>query len=174
MSWSSWGAGSPTSANWPVQRPVTGPAGKDWPSQKTAVPTGTPTAGSDFRDALRSHLRQPLRWSRHAEERLRSTGIQLGSEDMRLIQGAVDSLAQRGARDALVVYDQLALVISVSNRTVVTAATPERWQDGIFTQIDGAAIIRRHGKQGAGPQTGEAPGPWNDGSGPKTGRFEQS
>ncbi|HEX6989418.1 MAG TPA: hypothetical protein VF282_08105, partial [Bacillota bacterium] len=108
---------------------------------------------------------QALRWSRHAEERLRQAGVTLGEGDLQAITRAVDALGRRGAREGLVVYGDLALVVSVGGQTVITAARPERLEDGVFTQIDGAVIVNQHpgaGPQGAEPGAGEAPSPWID------------
>ncbi|HEY8450554.1 MAG TPA: flagellar biosynthesis protein [Bacillota bacterium] len=128
-------------------------------------------AGETFRRAFEQRLGPALRWSRHAEQRLRSSGVRLDGGAIARIERAVSELADRGARESLVVYGDLALIVSVPSRTVVTAATPERLADGIFTQIDSAALIRAASDPGAGPAAagdaaGEAPRPRNDGSGP--------
>lgn len=131
-----------------------------------------------FKDLLREKAAPGLQWSRHAESRLRAAGITLSDEELGTIEQAVSAMAQRGTRDGLVVYDNLALVVSVRNRTVVTAATPERLEDGVFTQIDGAALITKS-NQGAGPSdtasgvAAGAPDPWSDGSGSDLGRLMQ-
>lgn len=126
-------------------------------------------APGTFRAVLREKVAsQGLRWSRHAEDRLRQAGITLDEGDQEAIGQAVSALERRGAREGLIVYGDLALVVSVRARTVITAARPERLDDGVFTQIDGAAIVNRD--PGAGPQraaggAGGAPSPWSDGSG---------
>ena len=61
---------------------------------------------------------------------------------------AVDRAAAKGARDALVLIpgasrtDDLALVVSVVNRTVVTAMDGERMRESVFTNIDSAVVIQ--------------------------------
>ncbi|MFO7246051.1 MAG: hypothetical protein FWJ62_00205 [Thermaerobacter sp.] len=138
------------------------PAGR----REAAQAGGAPGA---FQALLRQKVAaQGLRWSRHAEDRLRQAGITLDEADREAIDRAVNALAGKGAREGLIVYGDLALVVSVRGRTVITAARPERLDEGVFTQIDAAAIINRN--PGAGPQraadgAGGAPSPWNDGSG---------
>ena len=156
-----------------VQAGAAAPSGRAAPGGPAA--RTVPAAGADrqgrpvsFQAVLRQKVERGLRWSRHAEERLRQAGVELGQGDVEAITEAVDALERRGARDGLVVYGDLALVVSVRNRTVITAARPERLDDGVFTQIDGAAVIREQagaGPRGAAAGAGEAPSPWNDGSG---------
>ena len=54
---------------------------------------------------------------------------------------AVDTLAEKGSRDALVLMDKLALVVSVPNRTVVTVMSDNNVQDKVFTNIDSAVVV---------------------------------
>jgi flagellar operon protein len=118
---------------------------------RTGVPAGTRradgTTPAGFDSLLDRSLRGPateqgaaLRWSAHAVERLAQARIPVGAEMQRRLQGAVDDLAAKGARESLVLMDGLALVVSVSNRTVITAVGADRMKDQIFTNIDSAAV----------------------------------
>jgi flagellar operon protein len=55
-------------------------------------------------------------------------------------EGAVDRLAAKGGREAIVMMDSLAVVVSVTNRTVITAVDQGGMKDQVFTNIDSAAI----------------------------------
>ena len=61
---------------------------------------------------------------------------------------AVDRAEAKGAREALVLMpgaertDDLALVVSVKNRTVITAMDGNSIQDNVFTNIDSAVVAR--------------------------------
>ncbi len=57
----------------------------------------------------------------------------------RLSQG-VRRAASKGSRDSLVLVDGTAFVVSVSNRTVITAVGSEHMKDNVFTNIDSAVI----------------------------------
>jgi flagellar operon protein len=46
----------------------------------------------------------------------------------------------KGARDAVVFVDGTAFVVSVSNKTVITAVDPEHMREHVFTNIDSAVI----------------------------------
>jgi flagellar operon protein len=52
----------------------------------------------------------------------------------------VDRAEEKGARDSLVLLRDMAFIVSVSNRTVVTAMDGERLKENVFTNIDSAVI----------------------------------
>ncbi len=85
--------------------------------------------------------RQSLKFSRHAQERIARRGIPLDSGRLQRIQEAVDKAAAKGARDSLILLDNLAFVVSVKNRTVVTAVDESSLRGNVFTNIDSAVII---------------------------------
>ena len=84
---------------------------------------------------------QPVRLSQHAQDRLRSRGITLSENDMKKLAGAVDSVAQKGGKDSLIMMGDAALVVSVKNRTVVTAMDRQGMQGNVFTNIDSAVVL---------------------------------
>jgi flagellar operon protein len=83
---------------------------------------------------------QGITFSNHAQERLKSRGISLSPTDMEKLEGAVDSVAKKGGKDSLVLLGDAALVVSVKNRTVVTALDRASMQGTVFTNIDSAVI----------------------------------
>ncbi len=125
-------------------------------------------AGRDaaFGAAFQQALTAPLHLSAHATERLRQAGLSLGPEDLRSAEAAVAAAGAKGGQTALVLLGSLALVVSVPNRTVVTAIDGARMGQGVFTGIDSAVIAR-----GPVPERG-APGPLNDRGGPSNARPE--
>lgn len=83
-----------------------------------------------------------VKFSQHALQRMASRDINLGSEQLGRLQNAVDKAAQKGAKEALVLMDNnLAFVVSVKNRTVITAVDGESMKDNVFTNIDSAVIV---------------------------------
>jgi len=119
----------------PVQVPVNRTPG----TQKPAAVTGSDTP---FAKVLDGKLpSRGVTFSQHAQDRLRSRGISLSTDDMRKLEGAVDSVAQKGGKDSLVLVGDAALVVSVKNRTVVTALDRNAMQGNVFTNIDSAVIV---------------------------------
>ena len=56
------------------------------------------------------------------------------------LNGAVQRAADKGSRDALVLMDNVAMVVSVKNRTVVTVVDKDSLKQNVFTNIDSAVI----------------------------------
>jgi flagellar operon protein len=97
------------------------------------------TPERSFQDVLDGELRA-VKFSKHAQQRLDSRNIQLDQTDVQRIQQAVDRAEQKGSEDSLVLLRDLAFVVSVKNRTVVTAMDGEKLKENVFTNIDSAVI----------------------------------
>ncbi len=120
------------------------------PAVAPARPQGTPvqippTGGSTFRDVLRStappSTAQPLKFSAHAQQRLASRNITLSSEDVAKMNAMADQAAAKGSKQSLFMMRDVAMVVSVQNRTVITAVDQDSMKNNVFTNIDSAAII---------------------------------
>ncbi|WP_054520569.1 TIGR02530 family flagellar biosynthesis protein [Thermanaerothrix daxensis] len=81
-------------------------------------------------------LAQNLRFSNHAQKRLQSRQIDLSPDDLLRLSQAVEKAAQRGGRESLVLVDDLAFLVNVRERVVITAIDPEHRGEGVFTQVD--------------------------------------
>ncbi len=94
-----------------------------------------------FRRELDSRIRPTgLTFSRHALKRLEMRGISITPEGLSRIEQAVDRAQEKGSRDALVIAGALSLVVSVTNRTVVTVMNSENMKDSVVTNIDSAVF----------------------------------
>jgi flagellar operon protein len=82
-----------------------------------------------------------LKFSAHAKERLGLRNINLSAEDMARMTDAVNKAAAKGARQSLLVMDDLAFIVSVTNRTVITALDGSSMKENVFTNIDSAVIV---------------------------------
>ncbi len=115
------------------------------PAQKpgqgmSASPAAKTADGQSFDQILAQEL-AGVKFSQHAIQRLSSRNIRLDRGDLVKISGAVDKAAQKGARDSLILMDNLALVVSVKNRTVITAMDGANIRENVFTNIDSAVIV---------------------------------
>ncbi len=108
------------------------------PQPGKAQPAGTEKA-TPFAKVLEKT--QGLTFSQHAQDRLRSRNISFSPEQLQQLEGAVASVAQKGGKDSLVMVGDAALVVSVKNRTVVTALDRQQMMGNVFTNIDSAVII---------------------------------
>lgn len=102
-----------------------------------ARPNGAPAGAPSFADVLGDALKV----SGHAQTRLQSRGIDLDSTQWDRVKDGVDRAAAKGARESLVLVDDAALVVSVKNRTVITAVDRANLKDSVFTNIDSAVIV---------------------------------
>lgn len=98
-------------------------------------------AGQSFASILDAKATQEVKFSQHAQERLKSRNITLSATDLANLEGAVNSVAQKGGKESLVMMGDAALVVSVKNRTVVTAMDRSQMKGNVFTNIDSAVII---------------------------------
>lgn len=104
-----------------------------------AAPAKAPdtTAGADFAAILQDRLKV----SGHAQTRLQSRNIALDSDQWDRVVGGVERAAAKGAKESLVMVDNAALVVSVKNRTVITAVDQAQLKENVFTNIDSAVIV---------------------------------
>ncbi len=84
---------------------------------------------------------QQLKFSKHAQERLHNRKISLSENQMTRLQDGARKAEQKGIRDSLVIVDELAFIVNVPNRTVVTAMDSRQTDENVFTNINGAVII---------------------------------
>jgi flagellar operon protein len=116
-------------------------AGAQAPARATRP--AAPAQGASFGDVLAGKLQQPSRpvtFSGHALQRLERRGIALDDRTLARLNGGVDRAAAKGSRSSVVLVDDSAFVVSVPNRTVITAVDREHMKDQVFTNIDSAVI----------------------------------
>ncbi len=83
-----------------------------------------------------------LKFSAHARTRLQSRNIELTPDLLNKLASAVEKAETKGARDSLVLVKDVAFIVSVNNRTVITAIAEEQLQENVFTNIDSAIILK--------------------------------
>jgi flagellar operon protein len=98
-----------------------------------------PASERSFEDVLINEVKD-LKFSKHAQQRLESRDIQLNQADMEKLQTAVERADEKGAKESLVLLRDLAFVVSVRNRTIVTAMNGDALKDNVFTNIDSAVV----------------------------------
>lgn len=98
---------------------------------------------SGFNNILQNKINQneQLKFSKHASLRLQSRNINLSSKDIDRINKGVNKASNKGVKDSLVLMDNMAFVVSIKNKTVITAVNNNELKDNVFTNIDGAVIV---------------------------------
>ena len=104
---------------------------------------GSPNTKTSFKKALKKHIgeRKGINFSAHAEGRLAVRQIDLSRQDLVKIENAVERASQKGASESLLLVDDLAFIVSVKNRTVITVIDGHNMKDNVFTNIDSAIIV---------------------------------
>lgn len=91
-------------------------------------------------DAKESSDDAGIKFSKHAQTRLSDRNISLSSNQLsRLNEGTIKA-GEKGITDSLVLVDEMAFIVNVPNKMVVTAMDQNETSDRIFTNIDGAVI----------------------------------
>jgi flagellar operon protein len=105
-------------------------------------PNGIGPAKGNFAATLAEETRkqESLKVSSHAQKRLDSSQVTLTDSHLERIGGAMERATEKGANQSLIMLDNLALVVSVKNRVVITAVDNARMKDAVFTNIDSVVI----------------------------------
>ena len=81
-----------------------------------------------------------LTFSAHAMQRLQQRDITLTNNDLTRLQEAVNEVEAKGGRQSLIHMNDVSYVVSVPNRTVITALDSTSGGN-VFTQIDSAMVL---------------------------------
>lgn len=102
------------------------------------------SAVRSFQETLTLELQkqEKVKLSAHVQKRLKQRNIKLEEEDWQKISNAVSHARKKGVKDSLLLYHDLALVTSIKNGTIITALEGKDMENHVFTNIDGAVIIK--------------------------------
>jgi flagellar operon protein len=104
--------------------------------QKQTIPLPVERA---FDSVLENELNS-ITFSKHAQERLNERNIALDQGDIRNLNNAIALAEKKGANDSVVFLRDMAFIVSVKNKTVVTAMHGENMRENVFTNIDSAVV----------------------------------
>ena len=113
-------------------------------STKAVGPKRENGAATAFaRDLQQARSQEPpdLKLSAHAQSRIVQRGIEFSEDDRMNISGALNTLAEKGARNALMLRGESAFLVNVPNRTIITAMDASDLSERAFTNIDSAYLL---------------------------------
>lgn len=121
---------------------VRGDVGKVGQPATHAARTEPEKGAGSFRELLRDSLGtcDKIKFSGHAIDRLSDRGVVMTEAKSERLVRAIEAAEAKGAKDSLVLLDELAFVVSVKNRTVITACETSSLKEGVFTKIDSAVL----------------------------------
>ena len=110
--------------------------------QRKSQITSETIRGTDFGSVLRQEIdSKELKFSGHAKMRMQAGNITLTPNEKMRLSNAVSLAEEKGAKESLILMDKLALVVSIKNKTVITAIDEKRMKENVFTNIDSAVIV---------------------------------
>jgi len=112
------------------------------PAPTIATPNNSVESSPAFADVLASTQQSDdLKLSSHALTRMKQRGMELSPTDMNTIGQAVTRAQEKGAKEAYVMYGDHGYVVSVPNRTIITAMMNQT--ETIVTHVDSVVVIPR-------------------------------
>ncbi len=111
-------------------------------------PVGRREAGDQFGLMLRRELRQAapegfsVAFSKHAMARAEERGIEVTDTLMGQLADSVERASAKGATNILAFDATRAFIINVPHGRVITTMSQEEMQENIFTNIDGAVLLK--------------------------------
>ena len=97
-------------------------------------------SGKTF-EAVFKEKSEGLRFSKHAGERLAMRNINLTDSQIQRLEEGTQKASKKGIKESLMIMDNMAFIVNVTNSTVITAMDQTEQRENIFTNIDGAVII---------------------------------
>ena len=113
------------------------------PLQAAATPRGTSPLRADGRPSFQEALQGAqagVQLSSHAQKRVDRRDLDLDPARIQRLDSAISRAAEKGSRNSVVMLDDLAVVVDVRQRTVVTALTAQQGKERVFTNIDSVVI----------------------------------
>lgn len=86
--------------------------------------------------------KETIKFSAHAKMRLENRHIVLSNEQMSKLNDAISRAESKGAKESLILMDSTAFVVSVKNKTVITAIGEDSLKENVITNIDSAVIVK--------------------------------
>lgn len=83
-----------------------------------------------------------IKISSHAQQRLQQRNITLDSKDFEALERGMKESEQKGGKESLILYKDMAFIASVRNRTLITALDPDESNTKVFTNIDSAVLVK--------------------------------
>jgi len=111
------------------------------PEAGKAQPGAGPGARSGPDSEFSRLLAEQLKFSKHAETRIRSREIPWNDAlEKRVLQG-IEAARAKGSRETLILADGVAVIANVKSRTVITAMDRSQMKERVFTNIDSAVLV---------------------------------
>jgi flagellar operon protein len=102
----------------------------------------TDSTNSSFKAILKEAIteKKEVNISNHAIQRMNERGIRLNNKDIESLNTAINELEEKGAKESLILYKDVAFIASITNRTIITSMNNS--EVSIVTNIDSTMIVK--------------------------------
>ena len=97
-------------------------------------------SGPAFQQVLKQEI-TGIKFSQHAQQRLRVRNIQMTDRELQKVNDGLEKVSGKGGKAALFLMGDLAMVVNVPNKTVITVMDGQSMKENVFTNIDSAIIL---------------------------------
>ena len=109
---------------------------------RPAAPGGARNVPGDFQaDLSKAMESERVRFTKHATQRLMIAPRLPESQEILRLGEAMERASAKGCRSSLILSKDMAYIVNIPSRTVVTAIDSERLKESVFTHIDSTVIM---------------------------------
>lgn len=96
-----------------------------------------------FKEILQSEKikSQGFTLSNHCAQRLKERNIEINSEFLSKVNEGINRASEKGSRESLILYKDIALIASIKNRTIITAMNRQEEDVSVITNIDSVVLL---------------------------------
>jgi flagellar operon protein len=117
------------------------PAGGVEQLRRPPAMPGSKEPATPFDEVFKEELGR-VKFSGHAQSRLVGRDISIDEADMQKLDSAISAAGEKGAKETLVLMPEKAFIVSIPNKTVITALNREAMDMNIVTNIDSAVFTK--------------------------------
>lgn len=110
-------------------------------THSSARKSNSTNINESFKELLNKELYSELNYkiSAHAQERVEALDLSQG--DLKNVGYGIDKAKNKGSKNTLILYKDIAFIASCENKTLITAVEKARAKDNIFTNIDSMVML---------------------------------
>lgn len=102
---------------------------------------GSSNQNVTFGDVLKDKIESSqVKFSKHAQMRLETRNINLTNTQKEKLSQGVKRAEEKGVKESLIMVDDIAMVVNIKNKMVITAVNSNELKENVFTNIDGAVF----------------------------------
>ena len=117
------------------------PAGGVEELKRKPLPTGANRDIASFEEVFNKELNK-LKFSSHAQSRMVSRNLSLDDSELQSLNSAVSRAEEKGAKDTLVILNEMAFIVNIPNKTVITAVSRDKLESSVVTNIDSVVLSK--------------------------------